>query len=510
MSNPLQKLASQTAIYGLSTIVGRLLNYFLVPFYTRIFATEIYGIVGEFYAYIPFLLILLIYGMETGFFLFFSNNSTNLNKVFSSIMTSLCSTTLIFIALIFIFLTPISQIIGYEGYKEYIIFVALIVAIDVIIALPFAKLRILDKAVKFAVIKIINILITIGLILYFLALCPHLSEYYCGKFVDLMLYFYNPDIGVGYVFIANLGANIITLIILLPEIFNVRYQFDWKLLKTILIYSLPILIAGFAGMMNETLDRLLIKYLLKTPESDSFAMSQLGIYSANYKLAMLMSLFIQMFRYAAEPFFFQNREDKNNKIIYAKATKYFTIFAFLIYLFVIFYLDLFQYLIGKQFREGLNVVPILLLANLFLGIFFNLSMWYKLNDMTKYGTYLTLIGAIITISLNFLLIPVIGYVGAAITTLFCYLIQMIISYLWGQKYYKIPYDLKNFFFYFVVTAIFFCISYFGFSHLIENKIILISLNTILLIAFIVIAIKKENLIPLFAEIKRYLLSKRRL
>ena len=500
MLNPLKKLVGQTAIYGLSTIVGRLLNYLLVPIYTRVFQTEVYGIVGEFYAYIPFVLILLIYGMETGFFRFASKKE-NLNQVYSSIMTSLFATTSIFIALIFIFLDPISSLIGYANHTEYIVYVALIVGIDALIALPFTKLRILDKAVKFVTIKLINIILTIILNLYFIILCPYLSEHYCGELINILLYFYDPKIGVGYVFISNLGANIVTFLILLPEIFNIKYQFDWKLLKTILIYSLPLLIAGFAGMMNETLDRLLIKYLLKTPESDSFAMSQLGIYSANYKLAMLMSLFIQMFRYAAEPFFFQNKDDKNNKNLYAKATKFFAIFAFAIFLFVMFYIDIFKYFIGKEYYDGLNVVPILLLANLFLGIFFNLSMWYKLNDMTRYGTYLTLIGSVITITLNFILIPYIGYVGSAIATLVCYAIQMIISYFWGQKYYKIPYDVKNFFFYFFVTAILFCISYFGFEHFIDNKIIVIILNTLLLILYIFIVVKKEKMIE-FCSFKR--------
>lgn len=489
MENPLRKLAGQTAIYGLSTIVGRLLNYLLVPIYTRIFTTEVYGVVGEFYAYIPFVLVVLIYGMETGFFRF-AKDKQNLNKVFSSIMTSLFTTCSIFLILAFIFKNQIAYIIRYSEHPEYIIYVAIIVAIDAFISVPFTKLRLLDKAVKFVTIKLINIALNIILNLYFLLLCPYIQEINPDS---IFLYFYNPDITVGYIFIANLIANIVTLILLLPEIFNVKYQFDQKLLKTILIYSLPLLIAGFAGMINETLDRLFIKNILLWQNYElSYAKAQVGIYSANYKLAMLMSLFIQMFRFAAEPFFFQNSNKENNRKLFAEASKYFAIFGFAIFLFVILYIDIFKYFIGEDFRDGLTIVPILLLANLFLGLFFNLSIWYKLNDMTKYGIYLTLIGAVITIILNLALIPFFSYIGAAIATLVCYVAQTVVSFFWGQKHYKIPYDLKNFFFYFALTAVLFIINYFVIENFCKNKILILSLNTVLMFIYCFIFVKKEK------------------
>jgi O-antigen/teichoic acid export membrane protein len=494
LANPLKKLVGQTAIYGLSSIVGRLLNYLLVPFYTRIFATGEYGIVTEFYAYITFLLILLTYGTETGFFRF-ARDKQIFNKVYSSIMTSLFISSSLFILLLVIFLDPLAELIHYVNHPEYLLFTGLIVAIDAFISVPFAKLRLQDKAIKFAILKLINIGVTIGLNLFFLLLCPKL---YNSNPDSVLLIFYSPDISVGYVFISNLIANIITLILLLPEILNVKYQFDKVLFKKILIYSAPLLIAGFAGMINETLDRILLKYILTNNVNESYAMEQLGIYGANYKLAILMSLFIQMFRYAAEPFFFTNKNESNAKQLYAQATKYFIICGLAIFLVVILYIDIFKYFIGSDFREGLSIVPILLIANLFLGIFFNFSMWYKLNDMTRYGAYLAIFGAIITILLNIILIPIYGYVGSAWATLICYVSMTVLSYYWGQKYYKIPYDLKSAFFYFGLTLILYFISVFIRP---ESQIMVYTVNTILLLIFIVVFIVKEKAWLLLKELK---------
>jgi len=440
VSSPLKKLAGQTAVYGLSSILGRLLNYLLVPLYTRLFAPEIYGIVTELYAYVTFLLILLTYGMETGFFRF-AQDKNIFDKVYSSILVSLSLTSTLFIALLIIFLKPIAIALDYQANSEYILWIGLIVALDAFISIPFAKLRLQNKAWKFAVLKLFNIGITIGLNLYFLVLCPKLAVTNPDSF---LLSVYSPAIGVGYVFMSNLIANIITLLMLLPEIFNVKFCFEKSLLKKIIIYSLPLLIAGLAGMINETLDRVLLKHLV--PDNLN-PMEQLGIYGANYKLAILMTLFIQMFRYAAEPFFFNNKNESNARELYAKATKYFIICGLLIFLGVMFYIDFIKYFIDVDYHEGLKVVPILLLANLFLGIFFNFSIWYKLNDMTKYGAYLAIFGAIITIVLNLILIPIYGYVGSAWATLICYVSMTLLSFYWGQKYYKVPYNILNAVFY---------------------------------------------------------------
>jgi O-antigen/teichoic acid export membrane protein len=295
--------------------------------------------------------------------------------------------------------------------------------------------------------------------------------------------------GVGYVFISNLAANILTLVLLLPEIFNVKFRFDRLLLKKILIYSAPLLIAGFAGMINETLDRILLKYILTNKADEFYAMEQVGIYGANYKLAVLMTLFIQMFRYAAEPFFFTNKNESNAKDLYDKATKYFIICGLGIFLVVMLYINIIKHFIGMDFHEGLSVVPILLIANLFLGIFFNFSMWYKLNDMTKYGAYLAIFGAIITIITNIILIPVWGYVGSAWATLICYIAMTVLSYYWGQKYYKIPYDLKSAFLYFGLALLMYFVSI---LIKFENQILTYTVNTILLLVYIGVFAVKEK------------------
>ncbi len=482
MSSPLKKLAGQTAVYGLSSMLGRLLNYLLVPLYTTLFATGVYGIVTELYAYVTFLLILLTYGMETGFFKF-AQDKNIFDKVYSSILTSIAVTSVSFIVLLLIFLKPLANVMQYGDHPEYILWIGLIVAIDAFISIPFAKLRLQNKAWKFAALKLINIGVTIGLNLYFLVLCPKIAEANPGS---VWLSVYSSGIGVGYVFISNLIANILTFVMLIPEIFNVRFSFDKALLKKIIIYSLPLLIAGFAGMINETLDRVLLKYLVP---DNLHPMEQLGIYGANYKLAILMTLFIQMFRYAAEPFFFNNKNESNARELYAKATKYFIICGLLIFLGVMFYIDFIKYFIDKNYHEGLKVVPILLLANLFLGIFFNFSIWYKLNDMTRYGAYLAIFGAVITIVLNVVLVPLCGYVGSAWATLVCYFSMMVLSFYWGQKYYKVPYDLKNAGFYFLLALILYVTSIFLRP---DNQIFVYVFNTILLLVFVSVFVFKEK------------------
>jgi len=483
VSSPLKKLAGQTAVYGLSSILGRLLNYLLVPLYTRLFAPEVYGIVTELYAYVTFLLILLTYGMETGFFRFVQDKSI-FDKVYSSVLTSLFVTSSAFIVLLLIFLKPVAGWMQYGANPEYILWIGIIVALDAVISIPFAKLRLQNKAWKFATIKLINIGITIGLNLFFLVLCPKL---YVSNPDSSLLIVFSPEIGVGYVFISNLIANLLTLLMLIPEIFNIKFSFDKVLLKKILIYAMPLLIAGFAGMINETLDRIILKYL--TPEHLN-PMEQLGIYGANYKLAILMTLFIQMFRYAAEPFFFNNKNESNAKELYAKATKYFIICGLLIFLGVMFYIDFIKYFIDKDYHEGLKVVPVLLLANLFLGIFFNFSIWYKLNDMTKYGAYLAIFGAMITIVLNVILVPIFGYVGSAWATLICYFAMMVLSFYWGQKFYKVPYNLLNAGFYFMLAAVLYAMSMFLRP---DSQLMVYILNSGLLIVFIGVFTFKERM-----------------
>jgi len=429
MTNPIRQLAGQTAVYGLSSIIGRLLNYLLVPLYTRIFLTGEYGVVTEMYAYVSFLMVLLTYGMETGYFRF-ATTHTNPRMVFSTALISLTLSSLFFIVLVSLFSDSIALGLGYPGHHEYVIWLAAIVGLDALTAVPFARLRQENKALRFALIRLINIGINIGLNLFWLVYCPAHSE---AGWVQQV---YNPGIGVGYVFLSNLFASAATLVMLIPQI-TVKWNFDSALWRQMMRYSLPLLVAGLAGMVNETIDRILIKYLA----DPSVAMDQLGIYGANYKVAILMTIFIQTFRFAAEPFFFNQARKSDSRDIYARVMHYFVIFCATIFLGVMLYMDIVKLFIGEEFREGIHVVPILLMANFFLGIFFNLSIWYKLTNQTKYGAWLAIFGAAITIVLNVILIPLMGYTGAAWATFFCYFAMMVVSYFLGQKHFRVPYRI---------------------------------------------------------------------
>jgi len=445
----LKQLAGQTAIYGLSSIIGRLLNYFLVPLYTNIFLPEQYGVVTELYAYMSFLIIVLTYGMETGFFRFWQSEPDK-QKVYSTSLISLFVTSSIFILLVVAFSKPISNLLQYGNHPEYVIWLAVIIGFDALTAIPFAYLRQKNKAFKFAIIKLCNILIFISLNLFYLLLCPYLSK----KGINIPTIIYNKEIGIGYIFISNMIASVITLLILIPEL-KIKLNFDKAILSKMLKYSLPLLVAGLAGMVNETFDRAMLKRLLA---DSSNAMEQLGIYGANYKVSILMTLFIQTFRYAAEPFFFNQAKEKNAKEIYSEVMKYFVIFGLIIFLGVLLYLDIIKFFIGENFRSGLKVVPILLLANLFLGIFFNLSIWYKLTNKTIWGAYLAIFGATITIVLNFWLIPIMGYMGAAWATLICYFVMMIASFITGNIFYKVKYPLLKIAVYFILAFLLYYIS----------------------------------------------------
>lgn len=475
----LKQLAGQTVIYGLSSIVARLLNYLLVPLYTNVFSPGVYGISTEFYAYVSFLIIVLTYGMETGFFRF-SNSEKGNPKVYSTTLISLISTSVLFILLISLFAPSIASALDYHTHPEYIVWFGIIIGIDAISSIPFAWLRQQNKALKFVSIKIFNILVFIGLNLFFLLLCPFLVK----KGIHLPSWIYNPDIGIGYIFISNLVASFVTLIALVPSM-KIEWKFDPVLWKKIVIYSLPLLIAGLAGMVNETFDRAMLKRLL--PDA-SIALDQLGIYGANYKVAVLMTLFIQTFRYAAEPFFFSQAKEKNAKELYSEIMKFFIVFGLFIFLGVMLYIDIVKFFIGKEYWSGLGVVPILLAANLFLGIFYNLSVWFKLTNKTSFGAYLAIFGAIITIVLNFWLIPIIGYMGSAWATLICYFSMMVVSYFLGNIYYKVKYDLVRIGIYFALAGIIYVASiYLNISSLYVS----LAAKTLLLLLFVGIVLYLE-------------------
>lgn len=486
--NPFKKLASQTAIYGLPTIVGRLLNYLLVPLYTNVFSPAEYGVVTELYAYVSFLGVLLTYGMETALFRF-SENKEDKEQVFSTSLISIFSTSFIFLLSVVLFLKPIAASMRYEAHPEYIFWFALIIVLDAITAIPFAKLRQANKPKAFALIKSSNIFLNIVFNLFFIVFCSRVYSHPDSHFYGLVSHIYNPQIGVGYIFISNLLASLATLLMLLPGLLSVKYKLDKVLLKRMLIYALPLLIAGLAGMVNETMDRILLKYLLP---ASSDVMAQIGIYGACYKVSIIMTIFIQTFRYAAEPFFFAEAKNKDASEIYAKVMKYFVIACCLIFLGTLLYMDIVKYFVGEKFREGLFIVPILLLANLCLGVFFNLSIWYKLSGQTKFGAYLTILGAIITLVCNYFWIPIYGYAGAAWATLACYASIMVASYFIGQRYYFIQYDLRR-----ILGYLFLALTIFAFSKLFGDlsTALRLVLNTLLILSFagLVYAVEVKNL-----------------
>ena len=488
MGNPIKKLVGQTAIYGLSSIIGRMLNYLLVPLYTRLFLPAEYGVVTDLYAYVGFLLVFLTYGMETAFFRF-SEKQKDKSNVFSTAITPLLVSSSIFILLMTVFAQQLANVLEYPNHREYVIWFAIIIGVDALVSLPFAKLRQENKPVKFAVFKFINIGTNIGLNLFFLLLCPYIYKNYPDSFINSI---YSDTIGVGYIFISNLIASLITLILFLPTLLKVRLSVSKKLLKQMLFYGMPLLVAGLAGMVNEVIDRILLKYLTVPPEGISnahqYTMSQIGIYGANYKLSILMTLFIQAFRYAAEPFFFSQQKEKNAKKTYANVMKYFMIFSLLIFLGITLYLDIARHFIDPKYWEGLKIVPVLLSANLFLGVIYNLSFWYKLTDKTKYGLFIALFGALITIALNIVLIPYIGYVGSAWATFACYFSMMTLSFFLGRKFYKINYDLKRIFEYVILSIGIYLIS----ININFEGMLKFIINTVLLLLFLFFALYREG------------------
>lgn len=432
--NPLRQLASQTAIYGLSSIVGRLLNYLLVPLHTRVFNPGEFGVITEMYSYVAFLLIVLTYGFETAFFRF-ARNEEDSEKVYATASLSLTFSSLVFVGLCLVFSKPLANAIDYPLHPEYIVWFALILATDAITAIPFARLRLENKALQFALIRLLNIGINIGLNLYWLWLCPYLLK--TGQMPTWLNATYHADIGVGYVFLANLFAGLVTVLVLLPGMIRRWGRPNYALWNKMMGYSLPLLVGGLAGITNEMFSRVSLKYQLPA----EVAMDELGIFGACYKVAILMTIFIQTFRFAAEPFFFARAKDKNAPELYAQVMHWFIIACSAIYLVVLLGMDWVQLFVGEEFRAGLSIVPILLMANLFLGAFYNLSIWFKLNDKTGLGAWMAIGGALLTIFLNALLIPRYGYVGASWVTFVVYGSMMVVSYALGQKHYPIPYNL---------------------------------------------------------------------
>lgn len=476
--NPLKKLAGQTAIYGVGTILGRILNYLLTPLYTGIFSSEVYAVFNEGYAYVAILLVILTYGMETALF-HFCEKTTDKKKVFSTGMISLTSTTGLFWLFVFSFSAPLSELMRYPGHREYVVWLGMIVGLDALTALPMAWLRQQNKAGKFSFISLSNIVINIGLNVFFLVYCRNHYLQYLDESNTLVKLVYNHNIGVGYVFIANLIASGLKFLFCLPIVLKNISVFDKELLGSMLRYSWPLVIAGLGFIINERMDILMLKYLL--PYDDLENKKQVGIYSACYKIAILMSIFIQAFRFAAEPYFFQQNKFADARKNYALVMNYFVIFCCFIYLFVLLYIDIFKHFLqNEEYWKGLNIVPIIMMANIFLGIYMNLSMWYKLSGQTKFGAWFSVLGAFITIGFNFYFIPRWGYMASAWATLITYFTMMTVSYLFGRRYYPIPYNIRKITLYILVSLIMYGIS----SRIpFDNKAVVFIINTLLFVPF---------------------------
>lgn len=481
--NPIKQLFGQTAVYGMGTVVPRLLNYVvLTPFFTRVFQLGEYGIVTELYAYIVFLMVILTYGMETGYFRY-AEKHKDPDEVFTTSLVSLFASSSLFITIVTVFSQSIANVIGYPDNPGYFIMIGIIVGADAFTAIPFARLRQKNKALKFALLKIAGVVINIVLNFLFLYFIPAYNLHEKYKFIAVI---YSEHIGVGYVFISNLVASLATLVLLMDEILEVRIKFNRKLWKEIIYYSLPLLVAGLAGTVNEALDRVMLKHLIP---DNLHPLEQLGIYGANYKIAVLMQLFIQMFRFAAEPFYFSKAKEKGAERLFGDVMKYFVIACMLIFLMVTLYLDIFKHFIGRKFYGGLDIVPIILYAIFLLGVFFNLSMWYKLKNLTRYGAAITIGGALITVIINWIFIPKYGYTASAWAHFICYLSMVIVSYFLGQHFYRINYDLKAILLYALLpVAIFFFAKWLDLAYS-GTKI---AIHTALFMFYIVIVLIKEK------------------
>lgn len=482
----IKRLASQTAVYGIPTIVGRFLNYFLVPLYTYNIATQDYGVVSELYAYVAFLMIILTYGMETAFFRF--SQDYDKSKVYNTALFSLMVSTTLFLLITFLSLSPICSAMQYSNHKTYIALFLIILALDALRAIPYALLRRENMAKRFAFIKTVDIFSNILFNLFFIALCPILYD----KGFYIITSWFNPNDLVLYIFISNCLASFISFILLIPQFSQFRFNIDFKVLKRMLVYGFPVMIGGLAGMVNETFDRIALKHLVTIPDNITdtakiaeYKMSQIGIYGACYKLSIVISLFIQAFKFAAEPFFFSKMKQQDAKKSYSEVMTAFVIFLCFIFLVVMGYIDLFQYFMGKDYRIGIMVVPILLMANIFLGIYYNLSIWYKVSDKTKYGAYIALIGAAITLIGNYFLVPILGYKGAAWTTLICYFVISLLCYLIGQKFYPVAYKVKRIAFYILFSIGLYSVMYYLQDN-IQNIMLRLTINTALIIVYLIL------------------------
>ncbi len=501
----IKSLVKDTAVYGLSSIIGRFLNWGLVPLYTYLFSEADYGIVSYLYAIVAVVIVVLNYGMETGFFRY-AGKEDDYERVYSTAMVSLATTSLLFIILLSIFLQPISSALTLPHHPNFVWMMGFTVAVDAFTNLPFAYLRFRRKAWTFAGIKLINIGVNIGLNLFFLLACPKINE----VAPQLISWFYAPlggaSFGVGWIFLANVISTLIVLVCLMPQMKVKHLVCDTGLLKKMLDYSWPLLVLGVAGNLSQGMGQIIIPYLF--PNDPEGARAMVGLYGANIKIAVVMMMFTQAFRYAYEPFIFSKaaRQGEDKTQAYCDAMKYFVIFGLAIFLGVMYFLPILKHFISPAYWEGLRVVPIMMIADLCFGVYFNLSLWYKLTDRTRWGMYLSLLGFVLMLGGNLILVPAIGmpdgYIGSAWAALISYAGIMTVSYLLGRKYYPIPYEVKRIGCYAILAAILWGIgSVCDFPYAMWGTYIV---RTLLLALYVLVVVYYENIPVLSSRLHKIL------
>jgi len=487
--NKFKQLASETAIYGLSSIIGKAINFILVPFYTSkaILKVEEYGIVTELYSYVAVLNVVYLYGMETAYFRYTAKSKYGEKEIYSSVFSSIVITTVILTILLVTSATPIVNWLEFQGQERYVYWFAAIIGIDSLMAIPFVKLRYERKAKQFATYKLVNIFLNLGLNLFFLYFCKNIwNGAFLPEWKGMISKVYNPNYNVEYVFISNLIANACYILLLFGVIKKAKFVINYQLLQPMLIYAFPLLLSQLAGNFNEMFSRMMLKKILPDGFYPDFNNQEaLGIFGACYKISMIMTLTIQAFRYAAEPFFFRESLSKDSKDTYADVFLYFGIFGLFSVLAISLNLDIIKHIFlrDEAYWTALHIVPILLMASLFLGLYYNLSIWFKIQDKTYFGTIISVSAAIITIGMNFWLIPYFGYEGSAVTTLIVYFYMCLFALITGRKHYPIKYDLKKLGFYLVLA---FVLLFIGWNINHPSEIVSQALKEIPILVFIVV------------------------
>ena len=492
----IKSLAKDTAIYGISTIVGKFFNWLLVPLYSYTITKADYGVVALLYSWIALIIIILTYGMETGYFRFATAQKTekDANRVYTTTLSSIGFTSLIFIVIFAFFHPQIATMMRLPDYSELVLIMGITVAFDAFSCIPFSYLRYKQRPVKFMIIKLITIFGNIFFNIFFLLICPKIYEHN----PDLISWFFNPNYKIGYIIISNLIGTLAGVIALLPHTFVTKWMFDFALLKKMLKYSLPLLMLGIVGIMNQTVDRLIFPYLYPFPKA--VWQGELGVYQACFKIAMVMMMFQYAFRFAYEPFIFAKKESKDNKQTFSLTMTYYVITSMLIYLFLIAGLDVLKLLLSDEFRVGIAIIPFVLITYFFQGVYYNLSLWYKLTDKTIWGTYISLIGFAITLILNILFIPKFSYWSCVFASLITFFITMLICYFLGQKYYPIQYQIKKILLYFgaaVALSLLMLLVNFG------NMWLNLSWRIVLLLPFVFYVLKKDVPIKELPFLKKY-------